>query len=226
MARSRRVALVYGVPVGAGGLGVQIASAIQGLAIEGVELHLFGPGRTGRWPFPGPPPAAHWHPAPPLIARWRAQFTWLRWWSGRLMLANSRRIGRWAADEIGKIAPDCCYVFTHVGLETLRRARAAGIPTVLDSPNGHIRNFRRVIDNAARPYRARFRGHPNHKMIERVEAEYRLADRIRVSSRWSRDSLAAGGVEGREIGVFEQPVNLERFCPAAAWPAQSGPLRV
>jgi molybdopterin-binding protein len=35
----KRVSWVYGAPVGVGGLGVQVASAIQGVAIEGVELH-------------------------------------------------------------------------------------------------------------------------------------------------------------------------------------------
>ncbi len=35
----KRVSLVYWAPASLGGLGVQVASANQGLAIEGVELH-------------------------------------------------------------------------------------------------------------------------------------------------------------------------------------------
>ena len=38
----KRVALVYGAPAGVGGLEGQAATAIQALAIEGVELHAFG----------------------------------------------------------------------------------------------------------------------------------------------------------------------------------------
>jgi len=227
VASTRRVALVYGASVGLGGLGTQIASAIQGLAIEGVELHAFGPGRIARWPLANPAPNIYWHQAPPGIARWRAEFTWLRWWTGQLVLENSRRIGRWAAGEIQQLAPDCCYVFTHVGLETLRWARSARMPTVLESPNGHIRNFRRVNEAEARSCGARFRGHPNRAMVERVEEEYRLADRIRVSSQWSRRSLISDGLIDKEIAVFEQPINLERYRAAdAASSSSDGPMRV
>lgn len=226
MARKRRVALVYGAPAGLGGLGVQVASAIQGLAIAGVELHAFGPGRVDRWPYPNPPPEVHWHPAPIGVSRWQAKYTWLRWWTGRLVLAESRVCGRWAARQIEQLAPDCCYVFTQVGLETLQWARRADVPTILESPNGHIRNFRRVNEESALAFGVRFRGHPHPAMVERVEAEYRLADRIRVSSRWSQQSLRAYGPIESEIAVFEQPVNLERYRPLEGPVSSPGPLRV
>src|SRR5882757_7722322 len=56
----KRVALVYGAPAGVGGLGVQVANAIQALAIEGVELHAFGPGRAKLWPLHGACPRVLW----------------------------------------------------------------------------------------------------------------------------------------------------------------------
>jgi glycosyltransferase involved in cell wall biosynthesis len=63
-------------------------------------------------------------------------------------------------------------------------------------------------------------------MVERVENEYALADRIRVSSEWARASLAAGGVPAQKITVLQQPVDLERYCPPASRPQPVGPLRV
>jgi glycosyltransferase involved in cell wall biosynthesis len=223
----KRVALVYGAPAGVGGLGVQVASAIQGLAIEGVELHAFGPGRAERWPLPGAAPRISWHDAPPGISRLKAHYTPLRWRQGRLVFENSRAIGSWAAEQIARIEPDCCYVFTQVGLESLKWAERASIPTVLESPNGHIRNFRRVYDEeSARWCAAPFHGHPNVAMVERVEQEYLLAGRIRVSSEWSRRSMLSHGVTGKEIGVFEQPVDLSRYTPNTFAPRDEGRLRV
>jgi glycosyltransferase involved in cell wall biosynthesis len=55
-------------------------------------------------------------------------------------------------------------------------------------------------------------------MVERVEEEYRLADRIRVSSEWARRSLVEGGVPAGKVTVLQQPVDLERFAPAARPP--------
>lgn len=223
----KRVALVYGAPAGAGGLGAQVASAIQDLAIEGVELHAFGPGRAEHWPLTRAAPRISWHDAPPGISRLKARYTPLRWRPGRLVFENSRAIGSWAAEQIARIEPDCCYVFTQVGLESLKWAARASIPTVLDNPNGHIRNFRRVYDEeSVRWCGAPFHGHPNAAMVERVEQEYLLAGRIRVSSEWSRRSMLSHGVTATEIGVFDQPIDLLRYTPNAFPPQAAGRLRV
>jgi len=223
----KRAALVYGAPAGVGGLGVQVANAIQGLAIEGVELHAFGPGRAERWPPPDEAPRIFWHEAPAGISRFKAHYTPLRWRQGRLVFENSRAIASWAAEQIARLEPDCCYLFTQVGLESMKWAERASIPTVLESPNGHIRNFRRVYDEeSARWCGAPFHGHPNAAMVERVEDEYLLAGRIRVSSEWSRRSMLSHGVTGKEIGVFEQPVNLSRYTPNPCPPRGEGRLRV
>jgi glycosyltransferase involved in cell wall biosynthesis len=223
----KRLALVYGAPAGVGGLGVQVANALQGLAIEGVELHAFGPGHAERWPLPGATPRIFWHDAPSGVSQFRARYSPLRWRQGQLVLENSRAIGSWAAVQIARMQPDFCYLFTQVALESLKWAARASIPTVLESPNGHIRNFRRVYDQeSARWCSATFYGHPNAAMVERVENEYLLASRIRVSSEWSRRSMLSNGVTDKEIGMFEQPVNLSRYTPNASPPRAEGPLRV
>jgi glycosyltransferase involved in cell wall biosynthesis len=63
-------------------------------------------------------------------------------------------------------------------------------------------------------------------MVERVEREYQLADRIRVSSAWARESMARHGVPADKVFVCPQPVDLRRFHPPAAPRPRTGPLRV
>ena len=103
---------------------------------------------------------------------------------------------------------------------------ARAIPTILESPNGHPKFPPGLYEESARWCGASFHGHPTLAMVERVESEYRVAGRIRVSSEWSRRSMLSNGVTGKEIGMFEQPVNLSRFIPNESSPRTQGRLRV
>ncbi len=223
--RRRKIAVVYGVPAGTGGLGQHAASVIQALT-DYAEVHAFGPGHAAVWPLPSDIPRVQWHRAPQTVAPSRARFTGLRWYAGRVQFLADRALARWAADKVRHLEPDLCYVFTQVGLETLNWAREAEILSVVDSPNGPRRTFRRVNElEAQRVASATFSGHPTAAMVARVEREYALADRMRVSSQWSRASMLAHGLT-LPIGVFTQPLDLLRFCPAQESAAASGPLRV
>jgi glycosyltransferase involved in cell wall biosynthesis len=149
----------------------------------------------------------------------------LRGYQGAAQYAHDLALGEWAGREVQRIAPSLCYAFTHVGLETLRWSEANGIPTVLESPNGHLRAFRDIY--AAEHERwcgGTYRGHPTLDMVLRVEEEYRLADRVRASSLWTRDSLAARGVPVQKVHVLQQPVDLDHFRPDRGGPPD-GPLR-
>jgi len=221
----RRVAVVHGAPLGIGGLGVQCANAIAGAIASGAEVLALGPRGTvfendgsGRLSAMA---------APEFVPAWLRRFTWLRWNSGRFQQIHDRALGEWAAAQLRSVPVGLCYAFTQVGLESMRWARESGIKSILDSPNGHIRNFRDVYVSEARRWcGGSYRGHPTPAMVSRVEEEYRLADRIRVSSRWSRDSLVRGGVASEKIDVLEQAVDLARFRLPAARPIAQGPLRV
>jgi glycosyltransferase involved in cell wall biosynthesis len=190
------------------------------------EVHAFGPGQSETWPLPANMPAVQWYQAPPSLAQWKTRYSYLRWYAGGRQIQHDRAIGRWAAQQIPLLKPNLCYVFTQVGLETLQWAQEAGVPTVLESPNGHIRNFRRVYEKETQTWGSgAYRGHPTTAMVERVEQEYALANRVRVSSRWSKASLAEYGVDSQKIGVFDQPLNLSRFRAGESPPA-NGPLRI
>lgn len=142
-------------------------------------------------------------------------------------MLRDRRLAEWAALEVQRLRPKSCYLFTQVALETLRWCRGEGIPTVLDNPNGHIRNFRQVCERESqRWFGGHFHGHPSPEMVERVEEEYHLTDRIRVYSDWGKASMMRFGVPEEKIHVLRQTVNLERFRPAGSRPPANGPLRI
>jgi len=207
------IAFVYGTQAGAGGLGAQSANAIAGLAIGSDRVHAFGPGYKLVWPLTLSENIV-WHQAPVTVPGWAVRFTPFRWRQGDLQYQNDVGLGQWAAKEIERLRPEICYAFTQVALESLRWARRAGIPAILESPNGHIRYFRSVYERETERWCGqKYNGHPSMAMVERVEEEYELADRIRVSSEWSKQSLIDGGVPVHKIIVLQQPVNLHHFQP-------------
>jgi len=98
---------------------------------------------------------------------------------------------------------------------------------VLDNPNSHIRNFQEVCERESQRWFAkRFRGHPSTAMVERVEEEYRLVDRVRVYSKWAKACMMRFGVPEQKIHILRQTVNLKRFRPPSVRLASDGPLRL
>ncbi|MBZ5608737.1 MAG: glycosyltransferase family 4 protein [Acidobacteriia bacterium] len=222
-----RPAIVFGATAGVGGLGHSIAAGIAAASEGSRSAFALGPGATDPWPLPPGPPAVEWIRSPRFVPRWMSRYTWLRWKPGRVVLMRDRGLGQWAAREVQRLRPTSCYLFTQVALETLEWARREGVPTVLDNPNGHIRNFRQVCERESQRWFGRsFAGHPVASMVDRVEQEYESADRIRVYSEWGRASMTAYGVPADKVHVVRQTVNLQRFRPADQRPAASGPLRI
>lgn len=219
--------MVYGSIAGVGGLGLQAGNAISGLALSGDDIHAFGPGFRKVWPLDQLPENVTWHAAPLGVSPWRSRFTPLRWNAGALQWRKDRKLGRWAAREIARLKPDLCYTFTQVGLETLQWCEEVGVPGILENPNGHIRNFRRIYDTESSKWSCgAYHGHPSIPMMERVEQEYSLANRIRVSSEWSRNSMLEYGVNDANLTVLDQPMNLVRFVAPEARRPSAGALRV
>jgi glycosyltransferase involved in cell wall biosynthesis len=221
-----RIAVVHPKMPGLGGLGLQALNAIVSLAdAPDIEVHAVGPVGPSR--FDVTPASVVRHAAPPSpIPAWAIRWTWLRWYSGQHSYIQHVQLARWAAREVATIRPTRVYALAEVALETFRWARAHGIPTTLDSPTGHVRHFLDVSDRETRRWSGMpYRGHPHPRLVRRVEEEYALADRIRVSSTWSRDTMVARGVPAEKIDVLTQTVDLQRHA-AAPWDASPGPLRL
>ena len=220
-----RTAFVHGTPVGIGGLGIQVGNALEDLRRRMPTVVALGPGAGLEARPPTVPSRVSWKSAPVVVHPAAARYSWLRWLVGRRQYIHDTLIGRWAAGEVAAARPDFCYCFTQVALETLRWAQAAGVRTVLESPNGHLRNFRRVyLRETLRWGGLAYLGHPTAAMVDRVEEEYARADLIRVSSEWSKRSLVDGGVAAGRVVVVPQ-----RRGPVGARverPPSSGRLRV
>lgn len=225
--RESPTALVYPTRTGFGGLGLQAATAAAGLGLAGPVTAL-GPGRNLDWPLDTPPPdRVTWNDAPPFRPSWCARSVARRLRPGRLILAHDRHVARWAASRLDRLRPRRIYGFVQVGLESLEWARACGVPTVLDNPNGHIRGFSRVYEEEwAKWVGGRYHGHPITAMVDRVEREYELAHLIRVSSGFAKESMVRNGVPADKVFVCPQPMNRSRFAPPLDRPPPTGPLRV
>jgi glycosyltransferase involved in cell wall biosynthesis len=224
---ARRIAVVYGTKAGIGGLGHSVSAAMTAVALGQNEVFALGPGASLPWSLPGGSPAARWIESPKGLPLHMVRYSWLRWRVGHLNLLRDRALGKWAAREVPLLHPQSCYLFTQVALETLRWARRVGVPTVLDNPNGHIRNFQQLCEGESlRWFGKKFIGHPSPAMVARVEEEYELADRIRVYSEWGKASMVRFGVPAHKICVLRQTVNLERFRRSEVPVASGGPLRV
>ncbi len=226
----RRVAIVFGSVPGVGGLGMQAATAIASFARGGDHVITIGPGRRGSWPLDDACERIDAIDiAPHLLVGRRVGLTPLRWRMGFVQWVNDVALGRAAAKRLDEARPDLVYVFTQVAEETLAWCRTRGVPSILDNPNGHIRNFARVCDDQWRRWCGGVHhGHPVRAMVRRVEREYALADRVRVSSAWAKGSMLEGGVPEDRVTVVDQPLDLVRFSPEHAAPARprDAPLRV
>ena len=221
----RSAAFVYGTPIGIGGLGVQAGNALRALSLAAREVHAIGPGPAGSVDV-AEFANVRWHLVPAIPGAWIHRSP-LRWRTGLAQWLSDRRTGQLAAAHLARLRPDVCYAFTQVALESLRWARAAGVPSILESPNGHIANFRRVyVDESRDLCGTGYHGHPVPRMVARVEEEYRLAVRIRVSSAWARSSLVRGGVPAGRITSLQQRIDLERYRPISSASRENGSLRL
>jgi glycosyltransferase involved in cell wall biosynthesis len=220
-------AVVYAATAGVGGLGLQAATAIAGLTTSGSVVAL-GPGSAPCWLYDASSAEKlRWEAAPIRNGSWFTHHVLRRLTPGQFSLIHDLAIAKWAADRVATLKPDRVYAFTQVGLEALQWAKAAGVPTVLDNPNGHIVGFREVYLREANRWGGwPYLGHPTRRMVQRVEEEYALADRIRVSSAWAKQSMISRGVPADKISVIPQVIDLSRFTPPVNRPPASGPLRV
>lgn len=226
-------AVVFQVPPGSGGQGMLALEVIVSLMRTGRAVHGFGPAPVdaSRWP-PGVA-QPEWHPAPPPPPAWLTRYSWMRWWSGQYVHLHAGRIARWAGREVPRLAPRSCYTFAEVGLETLRWARSAGVPSVVDSPTGDVRDFREVVERETRRWcGGRMTSHPSRPMVRRVVEEYELAGRVRVASSFSRRTMVERGVPAEKVHLVPYPLGgVARRFPwhrrePAPPSASAGPLRV
>ena len=212
----KRVAVVYPAPAGLGGLGQQAATVIAALVRGGHEVVALGPGCVDTWPIRDVKAQVRWLTGAPAVPASLMRFSPLRLLPGAHTSLSHGLLGRWAAAQLESVRPDLVYSFTQVALEPLLWCRAQGVPSILDNPNGGIANFRQVCVDEWRAWcRGTYRDHPTARMVQRVQREYSLAQRVRVSSTWAASSTAKELTSPEKISVVDQPIDLGRFRPPA-----------
>src|SRR5207237_2738498 len=137
---SATTAVVYGAKAGVGGLGHSAAMAIAAAAGRGGQVFALGPGHAVPWSLPGGLPQIEWVTPPKFVPDWMIRYSGLRWRTGDLVLRQNSSLGEWAAEHAAHLRPRVVYALTEVASETLQWGKRSGIPSVLDNPNGHIRN--------------------------------------------------------------------------------------
>jgi glycosyltransferase involved in cell wall biosynthesis len=211
--------MAVGARPGVGGLGAHVAFALGALG-RVVDVEVAGP------PERATVPRVSWHSPSLPIPDWVRRYTWLRWQPGLMQAQTEKTIARLAARVLSLGGAAGCYAFTHVALEALEYCQAHGIPSVVDSPNGHIRNLRRLLEQESAVLLGRnYIGPPTLEMVERVEHEYAIADSIRVSSGWAKKSLVSHGIAAHKIWISDLGIDLWRFLPGPVR-LRSGPLRI
>ena len=163
---------------------------------------------------------------PPLVAGWRRRYTWLRYLHGRYQFLSDRRFGRWLASQVQQELSGC-YLFTQIASEALLELNRRNVPSLLDSPNGHIRHFREAVQQEAALWLSGpYPGHPTLAMVDRVEEEYRLAPHIRVASHWAARDPDGSRRRPRSRVSCLALGDLERFKPDETRTVASETLRI
>ncbi len=209
----------FGTEPGVGGLGLQVEFALNALS-QVTELKSIGP-RSSRNAA-----NARWLRPALRLPDWVAKYTMLRWAPGLRQAIADQIVGQFAREILSAVPVIGFYGFTQVSEESLRYCAKRGLTAVLDSPNGHIRNFRTVLEQESVDLlQTSYLGHPTREVVDRVEREYQLATTIRVASTWAKNSLVSGGVEVDKVHVSDLAVDCDRFRPGPSVP-RTGPLRV
>ncbi len=224
MSTTQSAALVCAAPPGVGGLGHHSGHVLGSLAPLFAELTVFAPGTSSSISQHA---GLHLQQWPPLVPDWQRRYSWLRYLTGRYQATVDRAVGAWIASRFAEGHFRFGYFLTEIALESLRIAKTSGTRTILDNPTGHVRAFHAALDTESRRWTGwPFLGHPGAAMVERVESEYALADRIRVSSAWAKRSLVEHGVPADKVLVVPQTIDIRRFTPVATPNEAGGPLRV
>ena len=108
---------------------------------------------------------------------------------------------------VSKKIPAADYLVAGVGhaLETFRMAKSRNIRCILDVTTNHVDQFGESQDQEIKKFGGQITLHP--RLRKKVRDEYQIADRIRVMSEVSKNSLVERGVEAGKIFVATPPIS-------------------
>jgi len=143
-----------------------------------------------------------------------------------------RWFGKWAAKQLKKRQWDIILGMSGISKEFLEEPQLKAAMNVVIRASAHIRTQYSILAEEEKRAGAPF-NKPSQWMIDREEAEYALADKIRVLSRFSYDSFLFRGIQPDKLWLNPSAFPLEQFQAMPAIISQrcerilkGGPLRV
>lgn len=103
--------------------------------------------------------------------------------------------------------------WAHQCLASMRRAKELGAVCFVERASSHPRTQLRLIQEEADSLGLRGIGTPTY-IVERMEEEFDLADRIMVPSQFAYDSMVGEGIAKEKLIVLPFGADTERFRPA------------
>ncbi len=162
--------------------------------------------------------AVRLRPVPAALKRIADRFAKSPEQMNRLVFWHNHQFDRWMASKLPKFG-NLAFGYESASLETFRRAKELGIPTVLYQPIACAETAVDLLEEEARRHpqlasSLRYNWFPPEELDRRRE-ERRLADAIVCASSFTKQSLVGAGVPAEKIFVEPYGVDQSVFAPSA-----------
>ncbi|MBI4825100.1 MAG: glycosyltransferase family 4 protein [Nitrospirae bacterium] len=118
-------------------------------------------------------------------------------------------LDEWVAGEIGR-ASDIVMAESMIALHTIRKAKASGMATMLDTTNTHILNQSRILEEEYDRLGIRYSFNPS-AIVEKGLKEYEEADHITVRSSFAGRTFTERGISADKLFVVPSGIRMENF---------------
>ncbi len=212
--------VLYSFPhkIGAGRICDTAWHQVAGLADEGVDV-IAAPASVQR----ELPPEVR---VEPTLARGKFRVPFRLVGQHRALAVHDRIVARRLPGLSGEI--DLIHTWPLGALETLRAAKALGIPTVLERPNAHTRFAYEVVraecERIGVPLPPDHEHAYNEDVLRKEEAEYELADALLCPSDFVVQTFVDQGVPREKLVRHIYGFDRRRFHPPAASPNGGHPF--
>lgn len=116
---------------------------------------------------------------------------------------------KWVAGEINR-ASDIVMAESMIALHTIRKAKASGMATILDTTNTHILNQSRILEEEYERLGIKYSFNPS-AIVEKGLKEYEEADHITVRSSFAGRTFTERGISADKLFVVPSGIRMENF---------------
>lgn len=110
-----------------------------------------------------------------------------------------------------KLNTKLVWAYVEMNTRLIRRAKAKGIPVVLDNPIAHMRDYYDILKPEYAALGMEFHDKATMKWVRRAEEEYANSNWFNVGSNFVKQSLVRRGIPADRIVVNHTGVDLEKW---------------